>query len=103
LIDEDGGLRFGGDLLAETQIRSASSAPGPYSDTAQLTLRCEKNEVIGDAYYDPIDKKGNNPNSGEGHHDIFGTSEAEVFARVQRGGANRSQYIDSNIVEVSCF
>jgi hypothetical protein len=92
-VDDDGGLRFGDDELTKAQsiFGGLNDPPGRYSATGRFRLRCENDEI-----------KGALAGSGEGHEDIFGVNEAEVYARVQRGEDNPAQFVKSAPIDVAC-
>lgn len=99
LADNDGGLRFDDDPLVVDQHSEASPGPGQFTRHMSLTLKCNDDIVEGVA----ASRFGSVESSAEGYTDIFGTNEAEVYARVQRGQNNPTQSVNSAVMDVWCI
>lgn len=82
LVDDDGFLRFDGDVLDDfAPLLGATATVGPRSGSAAVTLRCVDGEVV-----------GTNAGSGEGSRPAFflPVDEAEVVAIVSRRDGSAS-------------
>ncbi len=95
LIDQDGGLRFGDDLLSQEQFTySVGLTPDSHHQFAHLELGCSGSlNVVGS----PVTR-----DSGEGKKFFLGfVDSADVYARVQRAdgtGSKRSE----KMISVDC-
>jgi hypothetical protein len=91
IFDDDDFLRFNDDGLDQTQFSEGafSKAPGEYVGTVTFNLTCNGDEVVG-----ALD------GTGEGHADIFGVNEAEIFAIVRSPEGHGE--VTSNTIDLWC-